>query len=41
MESIESVIMTLSITIYHSKGLLTFNRTAESQRTFVLRTAKL
>lgn len=41
MESIESVILTPSITIYHSKGPLSFYRNAESQRAFVLKTDRV
>lgn len=41
MESIESVILTPSITIYHSEGLLIFDRNAESQRAFVLKTDRI
>jgi hypothetical protein len=38
MESIESVILTLSITVYHSEGPPIFNRNADSQRAFVIKT---
>jgi len=41
MESIESVILTPSITIYHSEGPPTINRNAKSQRAFVIKTGKL
>ena len=41
MESIESVIFTPSITKYHNKGPLSFDRIAGSQRTFVLKTDRI
>lgn len=41
MESIESVILTPSITSYPSKGPLSFDRNAESQRAFVLKTDRI
>ena len=34
MESIASVILTPSITVYHSEGPLSFDRIAESQQAF-------
>lgn len=41
MESIESVILTPSITNYHSEGPPIFNRNTESQRAFVLKTDRI